>query len=669
MSAPLVFESLTIENFGGYYGQSYVDFPIGSRNIMLIKGRNTGGKTSFLNAIKWCLYGEVDSRGVSPLSLIQLFNTVASSEGKESMRVGLEVKIKKEPYSIIRQAKRRFQNTRITSDNDFDIYFEVKKDGQILSEDLSRRIINQIAPKVISRFFLFDGELLKEYEELIDKRRGASAYPLVEAIEDVLGLPALKTGSDFLERSLTLAQESVSRIAKQSSGTASLSVLLDEATKDKDKILKVCHETEKKLDELERQKSVLETEVGKEREMYKLRGKIENNEEERKRVSIEVSNLKKKLRELSISSWHDCLSFSLEKEVEKISLNLNKLDSVYKDHIIDKNDLTRLKELLELRHCNICEQDVDDNHLITIQDRLEKIINVVKERETDYESIKNLDFQRKKIKSLINKVPAVYENYKVVQEQLYNEINNLYRLNDDYDRMQAEAGKENLDAVRKRREKLEWIIEEIGFLKKNIKNNKEKLSEKEQIINSYIERINSTEISGKIEAATQVKQKLENLKETFDLGRNILRERMRKHVEDYASRAYRAMIHESDHASVHISEKDYGLSIMDIEGNIVMEPSAGATQVLALSLIVALGKAGRPIGPIVMDSPFGRLDEEHRSRVLRYLPHQASQLILLYHSGELQPSTIHTIKSNVGSSYSIQKAQEGRSRLVKDEML
>jgi DNA sulfur modification protein DndD len=82
-----------------------------------------------------------------------------------------------------------------------------------------------------------------------------------------------------------------------------------------------------------------------------------------------------------------------------------------------------------------------------------------------------------------------------------------------------------------------------------------------------------------------------------------------------------------------------------------------------LALIIALGKAGRPIGPIVMDTPFGRLDEEHRIAILEYLPKQVSQLVLLYHSGELQEDSIQYIKAHVGIEYDILKEQEGYSTI------
>lgn len=668
MSAPLVFETLTLENFGGYYGRTSARFPSGERNIMLIQGRNTGGKTSFLNALKWCLYGEVDTRSANVLPLPQLFNTVAASEGQESMQVVLEARIKGEPYTIIRQAKRRFPNTRPMSDGDFTLCFVVKKDGQVLSEEQSRRIISRIAPKVIARFFLFDGELLKEYEDLIEKRKSTSTYPLVEAIEDVLGLPALKTASTILDRSLTQAQRTLSEKAKENSITQNTSILLDEANRKRDQALEDCRQTEERLDELERQKSALEKEVQKEREMDKLRGKIEQNESDRGRVASEIKELETALRDLSAMSWHDCMGLALTDTSEGIDQELERLNSTYRNHIIDEHQLKTLNQLMTSQHCEVCDQDVGRERLADIEGRINEMMRTEQDRRTQYEALQELNFRGKQIKELSRRMPPIYERYKATQERLYGQINDLSRLVDEYDRMEAEARNEDLDAVRERRERLDSTTQEIGFLKNSLKDSREKLGEQESLIDTYIDQISAAQTSGEIEVATQVKQKLEKLKKVFEAGREDLRERMRQHVEDYASRAYRAMIHESDHAGVRISQKNYELSIVDMSGNAITEPSAGATQVLALSLIVALGKAGRPIGPIVMDTPFGRLDEEHRGKVLRYLPRQASQLVLLYHSGELQPSTLNTVRSRVGCSYAIRKQQEGRSMLVEGDV-
>ena len=109
---------------------------------------------------------------------------------------------------------------------------------------------------------------------------------------------------------------------------------------------------------------------------------------------------------------------------------------------------------------------------------------------------------------------------------------------------------------------------------------------------------------------------------------------------------------------------NYGLSIIDSSGRTVSIRSAGAEQVVALSLIDGLNRTGRAIGPVVMDTPFGRLDPKHRDNVLKHLPSVTSQFVLLVHGGEIRPDTdLASIKSRIGAVYTIGEISETQSRI------
>ena len=99
---------------------------------------------------------------------------------------------------------------------------------------------------------------------------------------------------------------------------------------------------------------------------------------------------------------------------------------------------------------------------------------------------------------------------------------------------------------------------------------------------------------------------------------------------------------------------NYGLTILDEHGDPVPLRSAGAEQIVALSLIDGLSRTGRSTGPVVMDTPFGRLDPKHRSNILKYLPKHASQLILLVHDGEIdRKEDLLEISHRIGAEYEI----------------
>ena len=44
-------------NFGPYFGSQSVSLGVGAQPLVVIHGENMSGKTSFLNALRWGLYG------------------------------------------------------------------------------------------------------------------------------------------------------------------------------------------------------------------------------------------------------------------------------------------------------------------------------------------------------------------------------------------------------------------------------------------------------------------------------------------------------------------------------------------------------------------------------------------------------------------------------------
>ena len=67
----------------------------------------------------------------------------------------------------------------------------MKKNGSILSPSDCEHELNVIMPQQISRFFLFDAELLQEYEELLEED-SQTGDKIKKSIEKILGMPVLQ---------------------------------------------------------------------------------------------------------------------------------------------------------------------------------------------------------------------------------------------------------------------------------------------------------------------------------------------------------------------------------------------------------------------------------------------------------------------------------------------
>ena len=92
--------------------------------------------------------------------------------------------------------------------------------------------------------------------------------------------------------------------------------------------------------------------------------------------------------------------------------------------------------------------------------------------------------------------------------------------------------------------------------------------------------------------------------------------------------------------------------------------SAGERQLLAIAMIWGLARAsGRPL-PTVIDTPLGRLDAEHRSRLVsRYFPHASHQVMLLSTDEEITRRYYKQLRPSVGRTYRL-RFDEAQARTI-----
>ena len=128
----------------------------------------------------------------------------------------------------------------------------------------------------------------------------------------------------------------------------------------------------------------------------------------------------------------------------------------------------------------------------------------------------------------------------------------------------------------------------------------------------------------------------ENLRALFAGAVDAYRDRLRGKVEKDATSLFLKLTSEPEYKGLSINDS-YGLTIVHQDGSAIPVRSAGAEHIVALSLMGALQRNAPLRGPIVMDSPFGRLDHVHTTKVIEVLPSMADQVMLLVYESELDP--------------------------------
>jgi DNA sulfur modification protein DndD len=104
-------------------------------------------------------------------------------------------------------------------------------------------------------------------------------------------------------------------------------------------------------------------------------------------------------------------------------------------------------------------------------------------------------------------------------------------------------------------------------------------------------------------------------------------------------------------AGVSIDPATFQLSIRDSDGKSFspLQLSAGERQLLAISVLWGLSKASGRSLPVFIDTPLGRLDHDHRDKLVSYYFHRAShQVVLLSTDEEITPARYERMSPWVG---------------------
>jgi DNA sulfur modification protein DndD len=178
------------------------------------------------------------------------------------------------------------------------------------------------------------------------------------------------------------------------------------------------------------------------------------------------------------------------------------------------------------------------------------------------------------------------------------------------------------------------VSDQIAFARQAIDDEGEKILEQD----ANIERLRQKLRQASPGDLAPIERKIELLRAAEDVFHRAVatyKADLRSRVEASATELFLAMTTErTDYAGLRINE-EYGLSIIHQDGQAEEARSAGAEHVVALALMGALQKNAPLRGPIVMDSPFGRLDEQHTSNVVGALHKMADQVVLLVYESEV----------------------------------
>ena len=141
-------------------------------------------------------------------------------------------------------------------DEDFTATVALRRGGVVLGPADRTALLRAMLPKDVARFFLFDGELLDQYAELLISASDAGRL-ISEAIEHILGVPVLRDARDHITVLASKASRASAKEASEHQKTQAIGNALQSAND-----MKEAHEHER-----DRKKAELEALLGKREEI------------------------------------------------------------------------------------------------------------------------------------------------------------------------------------------------------------------------------------------------------------------------------------------------------------------------------------------------------------------------------------------------------------------
>lgn len=650
--------SISLTDFGPFKDEQRIEFPA-ETGVSIIYGENMRGKTTLLNAIRYALFGKVITRGATQVALHQIGNwETAKEKGRYGFKVVLEFAHEGSKYQLTREHRPRNGIKTPQTDIDYQQDCYLRKNGSVLGPDERDAELARIMPETVSRFFLFDGELLQQYEELL-RNESDMGRNIKEAIERILGVPVLTNGRSDLSELAKDAQKREAKAAQKNQKTQSLGNQHEALLKQRDGLQDETNRLKKDLEARRVSKASQE-------DLLRSTEKTKALLDERTRVQDDITTADARLKEkddkhkeLLGVAWKGLLNSRIRSTRDSLEQELKSLRDIYQRALVSADMADRIRKALDEGQCSACGQELSG----PARERLTKLAADVlpKEERAQTESrIQQLEIRVTALRQ--SEAPSNADILQEVQDAI-DELKVKKAMAEDR-LLEIREQTKDLDEAEVRRlySEYEKTITEIGILQNGIKNQEEALKG----INDNIGKVEAEMAKfadTDLDSERARKELCEKLRALFAGAVDSYRERLRGRVEKDATALFLKLTSEPEYTALSINNS-YGLTILHQDGSAIPVRSAGAEHIVALSLMGALQRNAPLRGPIIMDSPFGRLDEVHTTKVVQALPSMADQVMLLVYESELDPKQARNeLQGKLRKEYRIARRSARHSEL------
>lgn len=685
-------------NFGSYEGLNTINTKINNRkNIVLFGGKNGAGKTTLFNSIGLCMYGPIslgcNTQNNKYFNKIKSFlNNKALMNGEKTAYIEVNISLENgrdlDNYILIR---------RWDIEKNVREEFSVIKNGEKLEKqqiaDFEKYIFSIIPPDLFNLYF-FDGETITDFFMDEDGNK-----KFKQAFLTLCGYDTFEIMHKNFKRNSLLEEKNNQEYLKYIDLKEKIDQLKTEIENLKAKQIVIfnelndCDANEKILDDkFYTSGGVTDT------EWNKLDNKLK--EEERKReewnyaikkwandvvpflmIKDQIKKLDRQIDNENNTTKIDGFIEILEsKEISKYLSNISK-DSDIKEKLIEivcKQKKNKQSKILNYSYEQITNTKSLINHIINFNEQ-----QIYDYKENIKESIaltskirKNMDklsvggsseYISKK-KEIISKREKLF-NEKVETESKLNELLLKYKQTEpDYKKSQEivenSIKKESISDISIKAsmmlEKLQKKLfdSQINKLIENFKTNSSYLLNKKDLISEI-----SIDDDFRIHVYQDVKiaaSKLANVIKSNDVNFDYI-------INEKTKKAISKMV-ETKSKDTYEQLKSLDKKTIKVPVEINFERlSAGERQMFIMSLYLSLVQLGNIEIPFIIDTPFARIDLEHRENISKYFFSRLDgQVFILSTNKEIDENHVDILKNRISKIYTLKNFDKSRTEIIEN---
>lgn len=648
----MIITRVTLFNFGLYRGEHTVAFPNSEdgRCVTLIGGLNGRGKTTFLDAVTLAMYGKRALRTLQN-ERIKYSTYILNHINKSAQPRTAGITIVLDGLSNFPSGLTIKRSWSSDSSGSVEERFTVMHDGaedKYLSENWDY-YVEEILPLNISRFFFFDNEKIAQIAD------DETFESVKTSIKVLLGITTI----DQLIEDMSKLMSSTYAELKNSARSDVLKKLSDVETE--------INTTEAEIQENIQETGHLRTRLGSakkqyeeyERDFWAKGGKLGLQKEEitQKRESLE-NELKEQgedaLEAASLSGTPLLLcSWLVKGAYDKHRASEESRAAAYVGRIID-----RMHSLLQSSHYDAAFVAQAESFLQTARTQIEGTAHSDESSLSATAQAMLTQFvmtcadRSKELTELVARARKIENEIANIDLLLSFEAseNDVKKLWTDMQKLTAETLQYEME-IRGKEERLTQLNNRLEMLRRR---------------REAVHKENLSTMQGRDESLRKIRYATMTQNVMAEFRKRILVHRSAE-LQNKIYECFSFMVQkDSIIQGILIDPDTLDIKLIDYNGNELLKDqlSAGEKQLFAVSIIWGLAQSSGYDMPVIIDTPLGRLDSQHRKNfVERYLPFASKQVIVLSTDEEVNGKYWDLIKPNVNAVYTLvyDEAQHGSS--------